>query len=1198
MRSRRHLLILAAAATAGLVNIHTASAATHTWTGASDNNWSNAANWTSNVVPSGTGEDVFLVAPSAQNLSIAGNTGTFTVRTLTFNANAGTSPVTLNLDNAHTFTIQGTTGDDLIVQAGAQTIAGTGTGVELKLNNTDINIADGASLTITARLGQGSSSNSYNKNGNGTLILNANNGGSGGWNFTGGTFNVNAGVVTLANNGATGNSGDRFAVNNGGTLELKANYGSSNGNLFLNDGGTLRSTGGNRSFGNSGGSIILSGNAKIDVADSTLTIAQDLGGAGGFTKIGAGTLVLNDSSAATSNYTGSTTVSAGTLALSATGSSGNSAVINVQSGAAFNVMANTAYAPAANQTLGGTGTVYGAVTLSNAGSTIAPGLVGTVGVLTLGDGTTASPLTLNGGRVHFDLSSDATNASTSDRLVINGDLNLNGATRVAINRLGSSLQSNSTYTLMTYTGNLNGSASNLVLPIVRQGLSIVDPTTTPGQIQLSVGSGSAANLTWVGDNSANLWQANGATNWSGAPDQKYFDWDNVTFDDTGSNNPNVTINDTLVPNSITLNNATKTYTFSGSGTLTNVNSVVKNGAAAATFGNSGVNLFNALTVNAGTLTLANDNVGAGTINSGGALTVLNAATFTSLSINPGGTLTVGDGATSGTGSISGNVTNNGTVVFNRPDDFAQTTVIAGSGAVVKNGNGVATISANSSYTGPTFVNGGTAHPTISTAFGSATAGGTITVATGAVIDVGNVGTNSLNFGPRLFVVSGNGTGSGVLVNNSTGTLQAQQNAFQKVQLAGDATFGGTARFDVRANQVSGVNAASLDLAGHTLTKAGNMQLSLVAADVSAGNIVVTAGTLSVETTTKIQGADGSNGSINLSGDNTALQVFGNTDASLFNRPVFFNGNGGTINEAAGGTPSLIGGNITLNQSITVQTGTGTMGNLTLAGNVSGAGGITKSGINVLTLAGSNTYTGGTTLATGGSGTLATAGTLVTNTNFSNGTLTVNSGLAKVAAQPSSNSKTGLTVIPAVQVNGGSIDLTNNALVVDYTPGNSPLSQIRGYIQAGYNGGAWNGNNSIASSSAAASPAGTGKTALGYAEASALGITSVAGVPVDDSSVVVKYTLAGDANLDGVVNALDFNAIATNFGQGANLWRQGDFNYDGNVDASDFTAMSQNFGQTLASAPLTTSLGSVVPEPASLALLMLGAGAVGCRRRRK
>jgi hypothetical protein len=58
-----------------------------------------------------------------------------------------------------------------------------------------------------------------------------------------------------------------------------------------------------------------------------------------------------------------------------------------------------------------------------------------------------------------------------------------------------------------------------------------------------------------------------------------------------------------------------------------------------------------------------------------------------------------------------------------------------------------------------------------------------------------------------------------------------------------------------------------------------------------------------------------------------------------------------------------------------------------------------------------------------------------------------------------------------------------------------------------------------------------------------------------------YTYFGDANLDGKVNALDFNAVATNFGKtpGSDVWAQGDFNYDGNVNTLDFTALAGSFG---------------------------------------
>ena len=51
----------------------------------------------------------------------------------------------------------------------------------------------------------------------------------------------------------------------------------------------------------------------------------------------------------------------------------------------------------------------------------------------------------------------------------------------------------------------------------------------------------------------------------------------------------------------------------------------------------------------------------------------------------------------------------------------------------------------------------------------------------------------------------------------------------------------------------------------------------------------------------------------------------------------------------------------------------------------------------------------------------------------------------------------------------------------------------------------------------------------FAEASTLGITSFDGQSVDASTIVMRYTFMGDANLDGLVNALDFNALASNYG---------------------------------------------------------------------
>ena len=124
--------------------------------------------------------------------------------------------------------------------------------------------------------------------------------------------------------------------------------------------------------------------------------------------------------------------------------------------------------------------------------------------------------------------------------------------------------------------------------------------------------------------------------------------------------------------------------------------------------------------------------------------------------------------------------------------------------------------------------------------------------------------------------------------------------------------------------------------------------------------------------------------------------------------------------------------------------------------------------------------------------------------------------------------------------------------------------------------------------------------LAYADANSIGRTTWGGVTLTDTTnIVVGVTVNGDANIDGKVNALDFNAVAANFGATNTFWTSGDFNYDGTVNTTDFTALTANYGGTTAIPAGTlggTSLGSVVPEPASLSALAL-LGLVGRRRRR-
>jgi hypothetical protein len=119
------------------------------------------------------------------------------------------------------------------------------------------------------------------------------------------------------------------------------------------------------------------------------------------------------------------------------------------------------------------------------------------------------------------------------------------------------------------------------------------------------------------------------------------------------------------------------------------------------------------------------------------------------------------------------------------------------------------------------------------------------------------------------------------------------------------------------------------------------------------------------------------------------------------------------------------------------------------------------------------------------------------------------------------------------------------------------------------------------------------------------VTSATGNPV-----LVRLTLAGDSDLNGKVEFVDLVRIAKDYDHnpGGQVWWRGDFNYDGFTDFYDLVLIAQNYNKTYTpSLSELTSIGgdgfaadwaiaqSLVPEPASLATVALGAGLL--RRRR-
>ena len=183
--------------------------------------------------------------------------------------------------------------------------------------------------------------------------------------------------------------------------------------------------------------------------------------------------------------------------------------------------------------------------------------------------------------------------------------------------------------------------------------------------------------------------------------------------------------------------------------------------------------------------------------------------------------------------------------------------------------------------------------------------------------------------------------------------------------------------------------------------------------------------------------------------------------------------------------------------------------------------------------------------------------------------------------------------------GANVNLNTSSLSVNYGVGNpSPLAQVVAELHSGYNGGAWTGSG-ISSSSAAA---GGGKFVLAYADGSA-----DSGTAAKAGQVLVKYTLAGDTNLDGSVDFADLAAVAQNFGKKGEDWAGGNFSYDPSVAVgfADLVAVAQEFGQSLGSSgsaggglsPAWQGGTAAVPEPATIGVLAVMSAGLLVRRRK-
>jgi autotransporter-associated beta strand protein len=662
--------------------------------------------------------------------------------------------------------------------------------------------------------------------------------------------------------------------------------------------------------------------------------------------------------------------------------------------------------------------------------------------------------------------------------------------------------------------------------------------------------GTGNGMTW--DNGVNQNWTTGLVSWTNSANETTFvSGANTVFNDSNNGNYNVTLNTTVTPNSVLVNNSSGNYAISGTGRIAGSGTLTKSGADTLTL--STANTYTGGTNVTGGLLRVGNNSALGT----GPVAVTSPAILDLDGYSP----TIGN--LSGSGTIDDVIAGgSSTLAINTSTSSSFSGTIqntTGAVAISVSGTGTQILSGANTYTGGTTVSGGTLQMGSTSALGT----GPVAVASPGILDLNG---NS----PTIGNLSGSGTVDNVTAGGS-------------LTLAIDTT---------TSTNFSGVIQNTTGSVALSVSGTGTQALS--GANTYTGGTDINGGVLNVGSS----GALGSTGIIGFGGGTLQYSSNNTTDYSprvstAANQLYSVDTNGQNVTWATALTSS--GGSLT-------KVGTGT---LTLSGpNTFSGGTAVTAGTLFIAPAGSNA-------TFDGSGNLETANTL---TALPNGVLSIGgSGTVQLAdgvtgqtfvtpssysAQPTSNIN-----ITSLSISGtGTLDIGNNRIIIDYSgPATDPIASIEQWIKNGYYGIY---GPSIISSDVATDDAASGLSyGIGYADG-ADGL--VAGLP--SGEIEIMFTLLGDANLDGTVNSEDFSPFSHNLGQSGQMWDDGDFNYDGTVNSEDFAPFSANLGQSaaMAAGPADIvaagngiTLNSVsVPEPSVLALLTLSGGGLLKRRSRR
>lgn len=744
-----------------------------------------------------------------------------------------------------------------VLQVTGTALTALGRDIAFGANGGGFDIADAGNIFSVSQSFAGPGS--LSKLGAGTLLLT-------GTHSYSGTTTVSGGILRAGVAGAFAST-SAFTVASGARLDL---------------------AGLNQSIGSlAGAGTVTLGSAVLTTGgdNSSTSFSGTISGTGGLTKTGTGTLTLTG----TNSYGGDTTIAGGTL------------IINGS-------LASSSVSVGAGTTLGGSGSILGAVTVAFGGTLSAGNSPGTL---------TVGSLTLNSGsNTVFELGTPGVaGGATNDRIIVNGigaagNLTLGGTLTATVGSAGY-------YRLFDVTGGgtISGSFSTVALmaPTVpgAKGTVYAIPAGAPPQVNLAVlGSGQTMQFWDGGDQAGNgtidggtgTWNSSN-TNWAVAPGEAGFNapWlaSVGVFQGTAGT---VTVSGTQAFD--TLQFTTDGYALVGG----SLGLGVAGGGTINTAAGVTATIGSTIVDGAGT---ALTKVGAGTLVLTGANTYSGGTTISA------GTLQIGNGGTSG--SILGDVVNNGTLAFNRSDALTFGGAISGSGSLVKNGAGTLTLTGVNSYGG-----------------GTTLAAGTLSVSSNA-----NLGASA---GGLTF---------------AGGTLQATSS----FSTARAANLVGAGAVDVLSAQIFTMS-GTISGAG-SLTKTGAGTLILTGDNSHGGGTTVSAGVLQI-------GNGGSSGSITGDVVNNAVLAFDRSDALSYGGAI--SGSGALTKRGSGtltltgtnsyaGTTTVTDGKLVVNGSLasSVTLDGGTLGGSgTIGGIVANAGGIVAPGnsIGTLTVAGNVAFVAG------------------------------------------------------------------------------------------------------------------------------------------------------------------------------------------------------------------------------------------------